>query len=123
MSFILRWIITAVAVAAAVWLVPGVFVWGDSTWIPVILVALVLSLINMSIKPILQILSIPISIVTLGIFYLIVNTLMLYLAAWIANGLFGAGFEITTFGSGFVAALVISIVSVILNGVINPDNA
>ena len=122
MNFIIRWIITAVAVAAAVWLVPGVFVWGDSTWIPVILVALILSLINMSIKPILQVLSIPITVFTLGIFYLIVNTLMLYLAAWIANGLFGAGFEIATFGSGFVAAIVISIVSVILNGIIDPNN-
>ena len=120
MSFILRWIVTAIAVAAAVWLVPGVFVWNDSTWIAVVLVALILSLIDMSIKPVLQLLSIPISVLTLGIFYVVVNTLMLYLAAWLANGLFGAGFEIATFGSGFVAALVISIVSVILNGIIDP---
>ena len=123
MSFILRWIVTAVAVAAAVWLVPGVFVWNDSTWVAVILVALILSLIDMSIKPILQLFSIPISVLTLGIFYIVVNTLMLYLAAWLANGLFGAGFEITTFGSGFVAAIVISIVSVILNAVIDPVDA
>lgn len=123
MSFILRWIITAVAVAAAVWLVPGVFVWNDSTWIAVILVALILSLIDMSIKPILQLFSIPITMLTLGIFYIVVNTLMLYLAAWIANGLFGAGFEIATFGSGFVAAIVISIVSVILNAIIDPVDA
>lgn len=123
MNFIIRWIITAVAVAAAVWLVPGVFVWNDSTWIAVILVALILSLIDMSIKPILQLFSIPITMLTLGIFYIVVNTLMLYLAAWIANGLFGAGFEIATFGSGFVAAIVISIVSVILNAIIDPVDA
>lgn len=123
MNFILRWIITAVAVAAAVWLVPGVFVWNDSTWVAVILVALILSLIDMSIKPILQLFSIPITMLTLGIFYIVVNTLMLYLAAWIANGLFGAGFEIVTFGSGFVAAIVISIVSVILNAIIDPIDA
>lgn len=123
MSFIIRWIVTAVAVAAAVWLVPGVFVWNDSTWVAVILVALILSLIDMSIKPILQLFSIPISVLTLGIFYIVVNTLMLYLAAWIANGLFGAGFEIATFGSGFVAAIVISIVSIILNAVIDPIDA
>lgn len=123
MSFIIRWIITAIAVGVATWIVPGVFVWGDSTWVAVILVALILSLIDMSIKPILQLLSIPITLVTLGIFYLIVNTLMLYLAAWIANGIFGAGFEIVTFGSGFVAALVISIVSVILNGIVDPVDA
>ncbi len=121
MSFILRWIVTAVAVAAAVWLVPGVFVWNDSTWVAVLLVSLILSLIDLSIKPILQLFSIPITVITLGIFYVVVNTVMLYLAAWLANGLFGAGFEIATFGSGFVAALVISVVSVILNGIVDAD--
>ena len=114
MSFILRWIVTAVAVAAAVWLVPGVFVWNDSTWVAVLLVSLILSLIDLSIKPNLQLFSIP-------NFYVVVNTVMLYLAAWLANGLFGAGFEIATFGSGFVAALVISVVSVILNGIVDAD--
>lgn len=121
MGFILRWIVTAVAVAAAVWLVPGVFVWNDSTWVAVLLVSLILSLIDLSIKPILQLFSIPITVITLGIFYVVVNTIMLYLAAWLANGLFGAGFEIASFGSGFVAALVISIVSVILNGIVDAD--
>lgn len=60
-------------------------------------------------------------VITLGLFYLVVNTLMLYLAAWLANALFGIGFEIATFGSAFVAAIVISIVSVFLNGVIGAD--
>lgn len=121
MNFIVRWLITAVAVGVAVWLVPGVFVWNDSTWIAVFLVALILSLINMSIKPILQILSIPITFLTLGLFYLIVNTLMLYFAAWLANVIFGAGFEIATFGSGFIAAIIISLVSVLLNGLLGPS--
>ena len=121
MSFILRWIVTAVAVAAAVWLVPGVFVWNDSTWVAVLLVSLILSLIDLSIKPILQLFSIPITVITLGLFYVVVNTVMLYLAAWLANGLFGAGFEIATFGSGFVAALVISVLSVILTGIVDAD--
>ncbi len=121
MNFIIRWIVTAIAVAAAVWLVPGVFVWGDSTWIGVIIFALFLALINMSIKPILQVLSIPITVITLGIFYIVVNTLMLYLAAWLANALFGVGFEITTFGSGFLAAIIISLVSALINGIIGSD--
>ena len=82
------------------------------------LFALILSLVNMSIKPILQLLSLPISVLTLGIFYLVVNTLMLYLAAWMANGLFGVGFWIATFGSAFVASIVISIVSAIVNSIV-----
>ncbi len=115
MRFIIRWIVTALAVAVAAWLLPGIYIVGVQAWIGVILTALILSLINMSLKPILQVLSLPVTILTLGIFYLVVNTLMLYLAAWIANGLFGVGFEIASFGSGFLAAIVISIVSAVVN--------
>lgn len=118
MNFFLRWLITAIAVAVAVWLVPGVGVLGSQLWVGVLILALFLALINMSIKPILQLLSLPVTVITLGIFYIVVNTLMLYIAAWLANALFGVGFEIATFGSAFVAAIVISIVSVILNGIL-----
>lgn len=122
MNFILRWIITAIAVACAVWIVPGVGVVGMQAWVGIIIVALVLSLINMSIKPILQILSIPITILTLGLFYIVVNTVLLFLAAWLSNALFGVGFIIEGFGSGFLAAIVISIISYIVNGIIGPQN-
>lgn len=121
MGFFVRWIVTAIAVAVAVWLVPGVSVIGSQIWVGVLFLSLILALINMSVKPILQLLSLPVSIITLGLFYLVVNTLMLYLAAWLTNALFGIGFEIATFGSAFVAAIVISIVSVFLNGVIGAD--
>ena len=67
------------------------------------------------------VLSLPISVITLGIFYLVVNTLMLYIAAWLANGLFGAGFYIASFGSAFVASIVISLVSALVNGLIGND--
>ena len=84
MPFLIRWLVSAIAVAAAVWIVPGIeLIGGNSAWIGIVIFALILSLINISIKPILQILSLPISVLTLGIFYLIVNTLMLYLAAWL----------------------------------------
>ena len=121
MGFFVRWIVTAIAVAVAVWLVPGVSVIGSQIWVGVLFLSLILALINMSVKPLLQLLSLPVSVITLGLFYLVVNTLMLYLAAWLANALFGIGFEIATFGSAFVAAIVISIVSVFLNGIIGAD--
>ncbi len=122
MSFIIRWIVTAVAVAAAVWLVPGfTFIGGGAAWAGIAVFALILSLVNISIKPILQILSLPVTVLTLGIFYLIVNTLLLYIAAWLANGLFGAGFLIESFGSAFVASIVISIVSAIVNSIVGAD--
>lgn len=124
MNFIIRWIITAIAVAAAIWIVPGIaLVGGDSAWVGIAIFALILSLINISVKPVLQILSLPVTILTLGIFYIVVNTLMLYLAAWLANGLFGVGFFIGNFGSAFLASIVISIVDVILNAVIGSDDS
>ena len=87
MNFIIRWIVTAISVAAAVWLVPGIEILSNSaSWVGIVFFALILSLINMSIKPILQILSLPVTVLTLGIFYLVVNTLLLYIAAWLANG-------------------------------------
>lgn len=122
MSFLIRWIVTAVAVAAAVWLVPGIeVIGGDSAWVGIAIFALILSLVNISVKPILQLLSLPITVLTLGIFYLIVNTILLYLAAWLANGLFGVGFWISGFGSAFLASIVISIVSAIMNAVVGND--
>lgn len=122
MNFLIRWLVTAIAVAAAVWIVPGFeIIGGDSAWIAVALFSLVLSLVNIAIKPILQILSLPITVLTLGIFYLVVNTLLLYVAAWLANGLFGAGFLIASFGSAFVASIVISIVSAIVNSIVGAD--
>lgn len=122
MSFFIRWIVTAIAVAAAVWIVPGIEVVGSQAWVGVVFTALILALINMSVKPILQLLSLPVTVLTLGIFYLVVNTLMLYLAAWMANGLFGVGFWIASFGSAFVASIVISVVATILNGLLGNDS-
>lgn len=118
MNFVLRWLATALAVATAIAIVPGIdLIGGNEAWIAVALFALILALINTSIKPILQILSLPVTFLTLGLFYLIVNTGMLYLSAWIANGIFRVGFNIETFGSAFVASIVISIVASIVNSI------
>lgn len=120
MGFIIRWIATAIAVGVAVWIVPGISAIGTNSAIAVIALALILSLINISIKPILQILSLPISVLTLGIFYLIVNALLLELAAWMTTGIFGTGIIIDSFLSAFLGSVVISIVSVIVNSIIGP---
>lgn len=123
MNFVLRVIGIFVAVAVAVWLVPGIEIGGTvSTWASVLIIALIIALLNMTIKPILQILGLPITFLTLGIFYLVINTALLYLASWLAGALFGIDFVIATFGSGFVASIVISIVSGILNGVLGASD-
>lgn len=122
MNFIIRWLVTAIAVGVAVWLVPGIeIVGGTEAWAGIAIFGLILSLINISVKPLMQVLSLPITVVTLGIFYLIVNTLMLYVAAWLANGIFQVGIDIATFGSAFVASIVISITSSIMNAIVGKD--
>ncbi len=122
MGFIIRWVVTAIAVGVGVWIVPGIeIIGGDSAWIAIVIFALFLSLINISLKPFLQILSIPISVLTLGLFYLVINTLLLYVAAWLANGIFQIGFLIDNFGSAFLASIVISIVSAIINSILGTN--
>ena len=122
MNFIVRWLVTAIAVGVAVWLVPGIgIVGGTEAWAAIAIFGLILSLINISVKPVMQVLSLPITVITLGIFYLVVNTLMLYVAAWLANGIFQVGIDIATFGSAFVASIVISIVSGIMNALVGGE--
>ena len=123
MNFIIRWVVTAVAAGAAVWIVPGLTVVGPNATVAVIAFALILSLINVSLKPILQLLSLPISVLTLGIFYLVVNALLLELAAWAATGIFSSGIVVDGFGSAFLGSIIISIVSALVNGIIGNDNA
>ena len=116
MNFVLRWLSTALAVALAVAIVPGIdLIGGNAAWGAIALFALTLALLRARVKPVLLVLSLPITVITRGIFYLGVNTLMLYLAAWIANGIFGVGFIIESFGSAFVASIAISIFAGIIN--------
>ena len=79
MNFIIRWIVTAIAVGVAVWIVPGITTVGPNGTIAIAIGALVLSLVNVSIKPIAQMLSLPITVLTLGIFFLVVNALLVYI--------------------------------------------
>ncbi len=124
MQFVLRALAIFVAVGVAVWLVPGIEVsTAAGAWGLLAVVALIITLLNMTIKPILQLIGLPITIISLGVFYLVINTLLLYIAAGLANTLFDVGFVIDSFGSGFVAAIVISIVSAIMNSILGVDEA
>lgn len=116
MPFVIRWLVTAIACAAAIWIVPGLTVADGITGI--IVLGLILALVNTSLKPIVQILSLPLTFMTFGIFYLIVDTLMLYVAGWLSNGLFNVDVGIAGFGSAFLASIIISIVSALVNGVV-----
>ena len=116
MKFIVQWIVCAIAVGVAAWIVPGFSVGMTAqTWVAVAALGLVLALLNGSVKPLLQAISLPVTILTMGIFYLIVNTAVLYLAAWLVNGIFGIAIVFLSFGSAFAASIIVSLVSLILN--------
>ncbi|MDR2713934.1 MAG: phage holin family protein [Coriobacteriales bacterium] len=124
MRTLVIWFVTAVAVAAAVWIVPGIEMIGpeSSRIVSYILFAGILALLNAFLKPLLHTIALPISCLTLGLFALVVNTAVFYLAAWLGNNLFNVGLHIDEGLSGFLSALlasiVISIVVAILNSLI-----
>ena len=107
MRFILNWLVNAAALWVAVELLSGLAVGSTET---LFLAALVIGLVNAVVKPILLIVTIPITVLTLGIFYLVLNGFMLYLAAAITPG-----FTITNFGSAFLGALIVSAASTMLH--------
>ncbi|WP_454050663.1 phage holin family protein [Cellulomonas sp. Marseille-Q8402] len=118
MSFVLRVLISGVALWLAEILLPGISIVGaDTTWGRVgvlLLVALVFGIVNAIVKPIVAVLSIPLYILTLGLFTLVVNALMLMLTAWITEQT-SWGLRIEDFGDAFVGALIVSVVSFALS--------
>lgn len=112
MPFIVRTLVNAVALYVATRLVSGVTFTGD--WLPFIGVAIVFGIVNAFIGPVAKILTFPLIIVTLGIFSLVVNGLMLWLTSSLSAAL-GLGFHVRGFSAAFWGALVVSIVSTILS--------
>lgn len=111
MKFIIRWIITTAAVAAAVWLVPGITTVGGGDAIYALAVmGLALSVVDALVKPIVKVFSLPATILTLGLFLLVINAAMLLLASWLSTSIFGIGVEIDTFTSALIGAIIVSIV-------------
>jgi putative membrane protein len=101
--FVLHWIVTAIALGITVWLLPGVHV---SSLGVLLIAALVVGLVNAVVRPALVILTLPITILTLGLFYLIVNGVAFALSAGLVPG-----FTVDGFGWAVLGALVMSIVS------------
>lgn len=120
-NILIRWLITALAVVAATWLVPGIKVVGTSGWVIVIVMAAVLGLINALVRPILALLSCGCIVVTLGLFMLVINTFTFWLASYITSAWFNQGFIVDDLWSAFLGALVVSVVSFLLSMVLVDD--
>lgn len=126
MNFLLRIIATGLGFAVALWLIPGfgllqanVSIGLDrdtgTAALAVGLLALVFGLINAIVRPVVSLLSLPITCLTLGLFTLVINAGMLALTAWLSNLLFPFQLEISGFWAALFAAVVISLVSALAN--------
>jgi putative membrane protein len=112
MYFLLRLLITAASLWAAIHLVDGIDHRG--TWWSLLVVALVFGVLNASVRPLLKLLSIPLLIVTLGLFIFVINALMLLLTSWVST-LLDLGFHVDGFWSALVGGFVVSVVSLLLS--------
>jgi putative membrane protein len=112
MPFLIRWLVNAAALWVATAIVPGVSYSGGP--LPLLGVALVFGVVNAVIRPVAKILTFPIIILTLGIFALVINGLMLMLTSALSSAL-GLGFHVRGFWAAFWGALVVSLVSTILS--------
>jgi putative membrane protein len=122
MRLIVRILAGAVALAAAAWLIDGISVGPGTTderALTLLAVAVIFGLVNTIVRPIARLISLPLLILTLGLFTFVVNALLLLLSAWISEQ-FDLAFEVDGFWSALLGALVISVITFLIN-VLLPD--
>ena len=120
MGFFTRLLVNAAALWVATRVVAGVTFNGG--WLPFLGVAAVFGVVNAFIRPVTKLLTFPLIIVTLGIFALVVNGLMLWLTSSLSSAL-GLGFRVDGFWPAFWGALVVSIVSMVLSLVVKDGSS
>lgn len=113
-------ILNALALGAASWLVPGISGSGagDSTGdiiLSYLFFGAIFGLVNVTIKPIVSLLSLPITCLTLGLFAIVINALMLLLTGWLTSVLPWSSFEVDGFWAAVLGGIVVAIVSALLN--------
>jgi putative membrane protein len=118
----MRLVVNAIALAVAAWALDGITVSGSGTArkvVTLIVVAAIFALVNTFVKPLAKLLSLPFIVLTLGLLIFVINALMLLLTSWIA-GLLDVPFEVDGFGTALIGALIITVVSWLVN-VLLPD--
>lgn len=104
MVLLLKWVALALSIMFVGWIVPGITI---SSFTTALIASIVIALVNLVIKPILVFLTLPINILTLGIFILVINALLFMFVAYLVPGV-----EVNGFWSAFLGALILSILSV-----------
>lgn len=121
-NFLIKTLANAAALAVATWLVSGIELTGGDTGsktVTLIVVALIFGVVNFVVKPLVKFISLPLLVLTLGLFTLVINALMLMLTSWVAGRL-DVSFHVDGFGTAFLGGLIISIVAWALHMVL-PD--
>jgi putative membrane protein len=113
-KLLVRWVGNVVALFVAAWILSGIS-YGDQWW-TLFIAAAVFTLINAWVKPVLTVLSIPFIVVTLGLFYFLINVFMLYLTDWLVPD-----FEIRSFWWGVLGAIIVSFVNWLMSMVLPDD--
>ncbi len=118
---LIRWVINAAALWVAIRLVPGIEHTGSG--FSLLGIALIFGLVNALVRPVLLLLTCPLIFLTLGLFVLIVNTILLALTAWLAGpNVLDLGLSVSGFWATFFGALVISVVSGVINALVKDEN-
>lgn len=114
MNFIIRLLVNALAVMVSAYLLPGVRV---KDFVTALILAVVLVLLNLLVKPILVILTLPVTIITLGLFLFVINAIIILLASHLVSG-----FKVDGFFWALIFSLILSLVSGIMNSIAGTDN-
>jgi putative membrane protein len=110
--FLIRWAINAIALYVAVALVPGISP-QNPNWISYIWLALIFGVVNALLNPLLKLLTCPLILLTLGLFTLLINTFLFFLAGYVGRS-FGVGFTVDGFWPALLGSIVVSLVSIVL---------
>jgi putative membrane protein len=113
MKLIVQWIIGIIAIAITARIIPGITIVGEE-WKGLAVAAAMLALVNLVVRPVLTLITLPITILTLGLFWFVIGGIVLVLSSWLSMQLFGAGLLIDGFLSAILGAIVIGIISGLL---------
>jgi putative membrane protein len=115
MRLLLNWVLSALAVWIVARVVPGIYLSGP---VAALIAALVIGFINATLGALLKILTFPLTLLTLGLFWFVINALMLELA----SALLTPGFQVRTFTAAFLGAIVLSLVNMVLRWLVHPSS-
>jgi putative membrane protein len=122
MRFLLRLLANMGALAVATWLLSGITLTAPDTQgkvLTLLVVALIFGVVNAIVKPIFTLVTAVAVVLTLGLFLIVINALMLWLTSWV-SGLFDLGWSVSGFWSALLGAIIVSVISFVLNALI-PD--